>query len=528
MPLMVDAVINWLLRRPLLVTTFTWIAGIILSYYSNSLTFIIFAGISLLIWIIKKTSPAILLLFILFISAAYCSYKREIYDSVNITGGLYTAYTENTPVIYRDFDQTSWHTDVVLTAKRNGSVWIPVNYHVILTGLDTPPLPGYEMMITAKNSSLPEPGNVYNFNDKAFQMSRSISARMKAVAIEYTGKAAGNPFRSNMRDYLQTKLQQAMTGNYTALHASLLSGIVLGENGSPSPAIFIDSFTRAGTIHILIVSGSQVALLVGILLLPLLALPSGVLPFSYPRLRVLLTIGAFLILAFYLTISDRGPSIDRAVLMVLLGALSMLLSFSPLALKRSYRPDHITLLSAAAFIQLLINPFLLYDPGFMLSYTAVAGMILMAPLFMRITHFLPRIISFGLSATLGAIIAIMPVLAWYFGNLPLVSPISNLLIIPIAALLLPLGLIAILLSAISIPLAIPICIICAWLLDALVYINQFLANIPGASIMFYTRSPLAVIIYLVISAIILILLQKLAQKLLPNHPDIEQQPVRMW
>jgi competence protein ComEC len=206
----------------------------------------------------------------------------------------------------------------------------------------------------------------------------------------------------------------------------------------------------------------------------------------------------------------------------------MVLSFSPLALKRSYRPDHITLLATAALIQLLINPFLIYDPGFLLSYLAVAGMILMAPIFIRITHFLPRVISFSLSATLGAIIAILPVLAWYFGNIPLVSPISNLLIIPIASLLLPLGLIAFILSALSTTIAIPICYCCAWLLDALVSINQFMANIPGASITFYTRSPLVIIFYLISVTILLIILQKLAQKIQPLIPAIDQKPVRMW
>jgi competence protein ComEC len=525
---MADTAINWLLHRPLLVICLTWITGIILSEYLSPTIFIILTAISLLIWLIKKLSPSLLLLFILFISAAYCSFKREIYDSIHITGGLYTGYTENAVDIYRDFDKMRWRTEAVLTTKRNGNEWIPVNYRVILSGDDTPPIPGYEINFTAKNISMPEPGNIYNFNDKLWQMSRGISTRMKILSLKYTGKTAGNATRSIMREYLQTRLQKAMIGNYSTLHTSLLSGIVLGAHGTPPPAIITDSFTRTGTIHILIVSGSQIALLAGIFLLPLMALPSGGLIFTYPRLRILLTFFSFMILAFYLIISDRGPSIDRAVLMVILGTLSMVLSFSPLALKRSYRPDHITLLATAALIQLLINPFLIYDPGFLLSYLAVAGMILMAPIFIRITHFLPRVISFSLSATLGAIIAILPVLAWYFGNIPLVSPISNLLIIPIASLLLPLGLIAFILSALNTTIAIPICYCCAWLLDALVSINQFMANIPGASITFYTRSPLVIIFYLISVIILLIILQKLAQKIQPLIPAIDQKPVRMW
>ncbi|MEI6519432.1 MAG: ComEC/Rec2 family competence protein [bacterium] len=526
--LMAGTAINWLLRRPLFVITIAWIAGIILSEHFHPIAFLVLAIISLLIWLFKQASSVFLLLFILFISSAYCSFKREIYDNVQITGGLYTGYTENSADIYRDFDKMRWRTEAVLTAKRNGNEWLPVTYHVIISGTDTPPEPGYEMNLTMKNMEMPESGNIYNFDDKTWQMSRGISGRMKVIALEYTGKPAGNATRSNIRVYLQTRLQQAMTGNYSALHTSLLSGIVLGAHGTPPPAILTDSFTRSGTIHILIVSGSQVALLAGIFLLPLLALPSGGLTFTYPRLRILLTICSLMVLAFYLIISDRGPSIDRAVLMVLLGTLSMVLSFSPLALKRSYRPDHITLLAAAALIQLLINPFLIYDPGFLLSYLAVAGMILMAPIFIRVTHFLPRVISFGLSATLGAIIAILPVLAWYFGNIPLVAPISNLLIIPIASLLLPLGLIAFMLSAINTTIAIPICYICAWLLDGLISINQFMANIPEASITFYTRSPLTIFIYLLSVIIFLIFLQKLAQKLQPLIPAVEQKPIRMW
>jgi competence protein ComEC len=147
---------------------------------------------------------------------------------------------------------------------------------------------------------------------------------------------------------------------------------------------------------------------------------------------------------------------------------------------------------------------------------------------MRITHFLPRVVSFGLSATMGAVIATLPVLAWYFGNLPLAAPISNLLAIPMAALLLPLGLLSFLFSAIYTPLAVPICSICAWLLDTLVSSTQLIANIPGASITFYTRSPLMIIIYFAFCVFALNILQKISQKLQPKHPPIEQKPVRLW
>ena len=117
---MADTAINWLLRRPLLVICITWIAGIILSEYLSPTIFIILTAISLLIWLIKKLSPSFLLLFILFISAAYCSFKRDMYDSIHITGGLYTGYTENTADIYRDFDKMRWRTEAVVTSKKIG------------------------------------------------------------------------------------------------------------------------------------------------------------------------------------------------------------------------------------------------------------------------------------------------------------------------------------------------------------------------------------------------------------------------
>lgn len=527
MYLMADAVINWFTRRPLLSITLAWISGILISGFSFPSIYILLAVIFLLILVIIK-NPWYLLLFVFFISAAFSSYKREIYKTTILKGGTYTGYTENKADIYRDFDKTRWHTECFLTAKRNDKTWTTTNYKVILSGDETPPTPGNELIITAKNIMMPEPANIYHFDDIDWQLSRGISGRMNAVKIEYTGKLTGNATRYIVREYLHDRLLQAMSSNYSLLHTSLLEGIVLGAHGAPPPAIITDIFTRAGTIHILIVSGSQVALLAGIFLLPLLALPSGGLFFSYPRLRILLTICSFLILALYLIISDRGPSIDRAVLMVLLGALSMTLSFSKLGLNRSYRPDHITLLATAAFIQLLINPFLLYDPGFMLSYAAVAGMILIAPIFIRITHFLPRVLSFGLSATFGAIIATLPVLAWYFGNLPLVAPVSNLFIIPIAGLLLPIGLIAFLISAVSTTLAIPVCIFSGWLLDLLININRFMAHLPGASITFYTRSPLLIIIYFILCILILLLLQKISLRLQPDNPAVNLKPVKMW
>ena len=232
------------------------------------------------------------------------------------------------------------------------------------------------------------------------------------------------------------------------VYAQLLEAIILGINGSPMPEQLIELFRKAGAIHLVIASGSQVALLGGLLLAPLALLPFGRVRTSYPRPRVVLLCCSLPLLGVYVALADRGPSMDRALLMVLLVALSVFLALSPLAARRSFRPDRLTLLAAAGLVILIVNPAMLFNPGMQLTFAALVGLITLTPVLMRLCHGIPLVFSLPPAMTVGAQCMTAPVLAWHFGAIPLYAPLTNLFSVPLVGLLLPLGLLTLLCAAI--------------------------------------------------------------------------------
>ena len=92
----------------------------------------------------------------------------------------------------------------------------------------------------------------------------------------------------------------------------------------------------------------------------------------------------------------------------------------------------------AAAVMLFFNPLLLkLDVGFQLSFLAVLGMIYLQPVFVNWLRKLPNPKFFPLKTTLAttfsAQVFTLPILIYNFGYVPLVSPLTNILIVPFLA-----------------------------------------------------------------------------------------------
>ena len=123
-----------------------------------------------------------------------------------------------------------------------------------------------------------------------------------------------------------------------------------------------------------------------------------------------------------------------------------------------------TALAVAAFATLLYNPLHLFTASFQLSYAATAGLIYFAPILQEkisavpastgvpLSSFLVKKVSPLLAVTLAAQIGVLPLVAYYFREVSLVAIFTNLLILPVMALVLGIGLFSLLLGFI-LPLA---------------------------------------------------------------------------
>jgi len=84
----------------------------------------------------------------------------------------------------------------------------------------------------------------------------------------------------------------------------------------------------------------------------------------------------------------------------------------------------------------LYEPMALFDVGLQLSFLATFGVVHVAPLARRWLSGVPRFLSVTMGASLGSQIAVAPALAYYFHQISLVGLLANLIVVPVAALLL--------------------------------------------------------------------------------------------
>lgn len=195
------------------------------------------------------------------------------------------------------------------------------------------------------------------------------------------------------------------TASLDPRRAALLRGLAIGDTRALEPAT-TESFRRAGLSHLVAVSGSNVAIVLGAVGFALRGLSLNV--------RVLAALGALLV--FVLVVGPE-PSVLRAAYMGGVGLLA-------LAWGRRAEPLHALALALIAVIG--TRPHMIFSVGLHLSAMATAGLVLWSRSVARWLSFLPRALGLGLGATLAAQAAVAPVLVATFGELSLAGPMANL------------------------------------------------------------------------------------------------------
>lgn len=206
--------------------------------------------------------------------------------------------------------------------------------------------------------------------------------------------------------------------------ALLARALVFGDARRVPPE-WRTGLRRAGLSHLLAVSGLHVGLLLGGFWWISGALPSRV-----------AAVGAVAVLLFYGCLVGPRPSLLRASVMALLVILSLSVERPPQALNS---------LSAALLVILAFDPLAAFDLGFQLSFLATAGILVLAPRVLRWwrrpafagqvrpARVGPEALMVGLAATIAAQLATLPVTAVEIGLLTPLSPLLNLVFVPLTA-----------------------------------------------------------------------------------------------
>jgi competence protein ComEC len=155
-------------------------------------------------------------------------------------------------------------------------------------------------------------------------------------------------------------------------------------------------------------------------------------------------------------------------------------------------------LAAALLLLLALAPDALLDPGLQLSFAATAGILHLGPPIRRgLTAGwgagLPRWLTEGLAVSLGAQIAVTPILVVRWSQLSIIGVVANLIVVPLAALLTVLGLLTALLIVVSPALA-HLVFQSMWvLLVALRWVVRAFAAVPGATLAVPAPPPVALV-----------------------------------
>lgn len=217
-------------------------------------------------------------------------------------------------------------------------------------------------------------------------------------------------FLVKQRQSITAHINQSLPGDQGAL----LAGMLYGERALSESAK--ELFRNAGMLHLIAVSGSNVTILVVIVMRILLGLGISRKP-AFIGMSIAL-------LAFVFFVGPQA-SVVRAAIM------GWLIEFAPLV-GRLPKTTRILLVSAVIFS--FFQPWvLLYDAGFALSFLATIGLLTFGLWLNELLRPLPIIDTVReiLTATFAATLLTMPYSAWAFGNVSLIGLLTNVLAIPL-------------------------------------------------------------------------------------------------
>jgi competence protein ComEC len=294
-----------------------------------------------------------------------------------------------------------------------------------------------------------------DFDYAAYLSHENIYSTMLYPQIELTGNSKGfSPLKWIYS--LRADMSQALARVLPEPQAALAQGMLLGIR-SNIPEDLKNAFSVTGTTHILAISGLNIGIVAGIML------SFGLLLFGRRHyIYIWLALGVIWI---YAVLTGLEAPVVRSVIMA-----SIFLSAELLGRQR----NAITALTFAAALMSACDPQVIYTASFQMSFMAMCGLVFILPPLQNIgktlTEKLPerftltktifRFTYDSLAVTLAALAGVLPLTAYYFGIISIVSPLATLLVLPVLVGIILLGT----LTAISGLFLVPLSQVFGWLL----------------------------------------------------------------
>lgn len=468
---------SFLISKPLVFSGLMICTGAFLTLLYPSkfnIIFVIFLTLALicLIFLIFKSKfvliPFVLLSLIIGCIIPYSAYKKNEVESTKFVN----EFSGNTHTYTARVDSSTY------SSSTSYSTFFVTLSHVDQRELSKP----FKARITCFSGDFAKKGDTIMFSGKCEDISNLDSSkfdtinylRSKCVFINFhradilsSHKNFDNAFFSKLSLLIEQKLFDYIPEKYNYDSTFVAKALLLGDKSSLTTNLK-DSFRASGLSHVLCVSGMHLSILLGFVSVFLKKLT------VHKKLVGICVIG---FCVFYMFFTGLSPSVIRAGIMACVTYTAFIFG---------RHSDSFISLFLASTLMIVINPYVVLDISAQLSFIATFGVIMMSSLFENVT---PKATFFGkfmhtlLSAVLinlGAVCFTLPISAFSFGTVSLVSFISTLCV----SLLCEVSLILLLILA-FISFIPGVCFLpeilgstCNFLINSIIKISDFFAHFP--------------------------------------------------
>lgn len=372
-------------------------------------------------------------------------------------------------VVVRDPDQRERTTHLVIEVQKLNDISITENTRVLLFA-DSFETAVFGDRISVKGKlKKPEPFETDSgrtFNYPKYLRAHNILYTISFPQVTKLATGEGHPIVAGLLSvkHLFIKgIERAVPEPQSAL----LAGLLLGEKQSLGEKI-TGFFRSAGVIHIIVLSGYNVALVIQWILFIFLKI--------FPR-TVAYSFSAFFVIGFAVMTGGSETTI-RALIMALLMMVATVLHRPKVALR---------MLAIAAAAMALWSPYIvLYDLSFQLSILATLGLILFSETIASRLKFIPDFKYFPFreiaSTTLATQVTVLPLLIFSIGAISLVFLPANVLVLPAVPVAMFVGFFASIISLLAPVFAFPLGLISYGILSYIISVATFFGSLPFASL----------------------------------------------
>lgn len=353
------------------------------------------------------------------------------------------------------------------------------------------------LLVNTKLTAIKQPKNPDSFDYRQFMSRKGVfySGFVPKDGFVFLSHSSPNFIKKYSSRLQKTFAAQFARAGMVGDEYSIITAILLGNDDTMDPELK-ESYASTGVSHILSVSGMHVGIIYMILNFLLKPLEMN------KRSKTLKALILLFFIWLYANITGLSPSVSRAA------AMFTFVTFGNLMLRNT---NIFHSLFASMFVLLAINPLLIFDIGFQLSYLALFGIVifqkpilaLWAPKF-KIVRYFWELISVSFAAQLGT----FPISIYYFGQFPNYFLLANMAVMLLSFVIVISGVVLLFVSFSSL-LVSWVGILLIYEIKGMNYIIQTIEKLPfSVTSMIDYNIPQVLVLYVTILSLYLLFIKK--------------------